>query len=321
MDSQREIVHILRCITDSSQKNWDKDLPFVQLVINSNKHRGIGVEPLKAMTGREVFTSLEAGEGFKPEHKEIAHWNRQLTRMRRLIAATQGRYHNEVKERYNENVDLEQTKFKIGDKVLVRFYRVAKGKTLKLAPRQQGPYIIKGIKQSTLKLQHFENSDDIIERHVSHVIRYKEGGDVNGGAGDHEYEVESIVDETKKGKETLYRIRFLGFPSFHDVWMTEEDLKNAPLILEKWKQSRKEEEDRLDELRSKKVTITKIVSHRKTKKDGIKYLVCTNDEFGPYDNIELTRERILNKEIVDDYNHSKGLSHPNSSKKKKGTKN
>ncbi|KIO27143.1 hypothetical protein M407DRAFT_7409, partial [Tulasnella calospora MUT 4182] len=62
-----------------------------------------------------------------------------------------------------------------------------------------------------------------------------------------EYEVEKVVDErwenlpARKGRKARrikrYLTRFVGYGPEWDEWLTEQDLRNAPLVLQEWKDS------------------------------------------------------------------------------------
>ena len=111
----REIILLIKKMVPN-QKKWDEVIPFIQLILNSYRRRGIEISPQMAMTGREAFTDLQNQLGLKPRHSEIAEWNSTLTRCRQHIKAAQGQVDLAMKERRDGNVDTRQSHFKIGKK-------------------------------------------------------------------------------------------------------------------------------------------------------------------------------------------------------------
>ena len=67
-----------------------------------------------------------------------------------------------------------------------------------------------------------------------------------------EYEVESIIAERMfrtSGKRGVrqYRVRFTGYGADSDEWLTKNQLKNAPEVLENWQMSQMSRDPNLSE--------------------------------------------------------------------------
>ena len=57
--------------------------------------------------------------------------------------------------------------------------------------------------------------------------------------GEFEYEVERIIRHRKRGSHYEYLIRWKGYNQNDDSWETEDNLKNAPQILDQYKSLRR----------------------------------------------------------------------------------
>ena len=51
-----------------------------------------------------------------------------------------------------------------------------------------------------------------------------------------EYKVEQIMGHRKRGKGWVYRVRWKGYNATDDTWATMQDLRNAPEMLQQYRQ-------------------------------------------------------------------------------------
>ena len=292
----KTVLNILRAICKPDQSDWDLCLLTAQFAINTFHPRGIQFSPYFLMFGREPYTPVDICIKAIPQSKNILQWWTDLAKARELAAANEYRVRLEPKEAHDSKI--RQIEYKLGELVLVRFDKTDPSKSRKLSARYQGPYKIVKISKSgqSLTLTHFE-LDSTIERHVSEVKPFKQEEEGRIESED-EYEVERIVEEKEEEGTRYYRVRFYLLPPENDRWMTEDQLVNAPKILEEWKSENSLVPKPL--LKNDMVFIEKILSHKKQGNTNI-FTVIRSDDFGPDDTVEVTKSQILNQEIVEKY--------------------
>ena len=55
-----------------------------------------------------------------------------------------------------------------------------------------------------------------------------------------EWEIEKIIDEKKRGEETMYKVKWAEWNNRYNSWRPESELKEtAPITLNEWKRKRK----------------------------------------------------------------------------------
>jgi hypothetical protein len=144
--------------------------------------------------------------------------------------------------------------FKIGDRVVlstVHRRREIKARdpnrVAKFMPRFDGPFLIKNTDEKhstvTLDLPNLPNIFPVF--HTSEVSPFKENNnslfpsralippDPISINGHEEFFIEKIVDERKRGKKTLYKVRWQGEGPEGDIWLPAEELSDCE-ALDNW---------------------------------------------------------------------------------------
>jgi hypothetical protein len=260
----RVLETTLRMHVARDQKDWDTWLDECVVAMNSARPLNGAPAPDTVWFGRLKRGPLDLLVGSNPPKGEsgYAAWV-HIQRLRELTATLEGT------ARAATAVGAEPS-ITVGDLVLVKFRKHGKGKSKKLAPRQQGPYRVMEVEHGNVaKLTHVENPNDTLSRHVSDLVRYR--GQPDEVEADDEFEVEKIVAERNEGEVTEYRVRFAGYAPNRDQWMTERALVNAPAVVTAWK-NRDPTND--------KVNVDRVVNY----KDG-RWQVAVDSDQGPEDYI------------------------------------
>jgi hypothetical protein len=160
-----------------------------------------------------------------------------------------------ISQAFQANKDRNSTfPFKIGNRVILstlhRRREIRAGdpnRVAKFMPRFDGPYTIKDIdaKHSTVTLD-LPNLPNIFPVfHTSELRPFNENDDVQFPSraliprepitinGQQEFFIDKIVDERKRAKKTLYRVRWQGEGPEGDIWLPAEELTDCE-ALDKW---------------------------------------------------------------------------------------
>ncbi len=151
--------------------------------------------------------------------------------------------------------------FEEGDEVLINphsleLLKQEKGRGRKFLMKYDGPFeIIRKISPITYQLRLPESYGIHPVINIAHLEPYIRSPDKYGErvlrhinrldfTAQPEYEVESIIQErTIKGRTgrriKQYKTRFIGYSADFDEWLTKNQLRNAPEILNKWEKSQK----------------------------------------------------------------------------------
>lgn len=290
------VLNVLRAICKPDQSDWDLCLLMTQFAVNTAHPRGIHYSPFFLMFGREPYTPVDISIEAIRVDKNIFQWWYDLAKAREEAAASEHKVRLEPKEAHDSKI--REVPYKIGQLVFVHYDKHDPSRSKKLAARYQGPYRIVKISKSgqSLTLTHFKYNSTI-ERHVSLVKPYRQEEERLIEDED-EYEVEEIVEEKEEGGTKYYKVRFMHFPPENDKWLTAEQLSNAPKILAEWQSENQHNPKPVtkDDL----IMVEKIFSHRKVGNKNI-FTVSRSDDFGPDDTVEVTKNQILNQELVDKY--------------------
>jgi hypothetical protein len=282
--SHREVLVILRSVTDPNQTRWDLDLAYVQFAVNTTWTRVTGMTPFFLTFGRHPRTAVEVAIGTKPERLDTTEWLDRLRKAREVAAARSGLARGLSPPEQRPEEEAPAALLKVGELVLVRFTGVKEGLSTKLAKRQQGPYRVTKVYDDgmTADLQHVERPTDTLRRHVSALFRFRSAGAPKGTEtpatddeheGDDEFEVERIVDEKEINGHTEFLVRWAGFGKDHDSWVHKNKLF-APGVLEAW---RAEKQRQI----AAKVVVQRVHGMRVTDQGDMLYLVEIDETAGP----------------------------------------
>ncbi|KAG8913502.1 hypothetical protein FRC01_004506, partial [Tulasnella sp. 417] len=272
-DGQSEIMNqvletALRTYVNEQRNDWHEKLVPFQHAYNTSIHSATGYSPLFLLCGFHPLnperiltrTTIESIPRDPMENRDAEDFAEEMEALRRS-AQDSLRVAQAFQERsYNKGrLDFE---FEEGDQVLINphsmnLLRAEKGKGKKLLAKYDGPFeVLTKLSPVTyrLRLPASYKIHPIIN--IAHLQPYRESPkefrirskkrlnreDFEELA---EYEVERIIDErwedlpARKGRKARrtkrYLTRFVGYGSESDEWLTAQDLRNAPLIFQEWK--------------------------------------------------------------------------------------
>ena len=287
----RTLMAIVRTLQEPSQDDWDLVLRPALFAKNTAVHRGVGETPFFLMFGRKPLTPLAMAVAPLPSVMKRHEWMEKLLKARELAAAQDGL------TRGVRGAGAAETSAPLreGDLVLVKFTKTGKGKSKKLAAKQQGPFRVVSVRDGvTARLQSVANEkEQPIERHVKHLVRFE--GEVTL---DDEYEVEALLSERKRSGVVEYLVKFRGYSHDHDLWIPEKDL-HASRLVNKWKRE-KQKKIRQKLEKDEKVRVSRVADRRATRRKTL-YYVATDPDQGPDDYQWLPRAGIENTELLDEF--------------------
>ena len=141
----RTIEDMLSKFVSKHQKDWDHYLPYIMMAYRSSVHETLGETPCFMMMGREATLPVDLLYGaHNSEQKSVNEYvNDFITRLETVHEVVRDRLLS-ASERQKKRYDISstQTKYKIGDGVLLHDPRKYKGRSPKFQMRWSGPYTI-----------------------------------------------------------------------------------------------------------------------------------------------------------------------------------
>ncbi len=214
------VEQYLRLVT-TNQEDWSTMLPLTTLVHNNVKNGTTGFTPNDLLIGREPPVTPEQAEGADNPLAE-----QRVTRLRQQqILATQA-LNNMAK-----GVRPTEAKWSVGQRVWLEAKNLALPYgTVKLAPRQHGPFkIIKVLLPVTYQLElPFQWTIHPVF-HASLLTPYFETNEHRENYSqpppdlidnDEQYEVETIRNHRHhgRGKQLQYLVKWMGYPESNNTW-------------------------------------------------------------------------------------------------------
>jgi hypothetical protein len=273
--------------------------------MNTSVHKSTGFTPFFLLFGREPYTVLDIAATVEPKpYPTLPQWLRNVFDVRKIAADADGAYRR-VPPKDKEEAD-EASLFAVGDLVLVRFRNVKKGKSRKLASKQQGPYRIVSIRDKvTAVLQHTIRPSDTLERHFSHLVPYRGAEEV----GDDEYVIDQIVEEKRTRFGVRYLVHFQGYSSQDNEWKSASELEEtAPELLKAWKSRVNRpvaEPVQTPSILTKPTRVARLISSEPSKQGPV-WTVALDDDDGPDDYVRVRQTCISNWREVFSKLHSGG---------------
>ena len=167
------ILSILRRY-DTSQTAWPSLLPTVAMYLRSMPLTSIHLSPYQIVFGRPFRTMFDA-QVIGENNKNITVQNffdqhkRQIDLIEQVAKENLYQAHQISREKAAKEVRREED-FRIGDKVLMRNWRVKPGQKKKQNPLFEGPYLIENVLANhTLKLRHCDSG-----RLMTSPVNFKE---------------------------------------------------------------------------------------------------------------------------------------------------
>jgi len=236
----QELEVYLRIYCANDQTGWAPMLPLAEFVHNSRHHSARGTSPFYLMMG------------YHPRHLPDSHPKSDIPNIeQRLSLLNRARdealaAHELARNTMKQRITSRFVPFAKGDKVWLEAKNLNLGyPNRKLAPKREGPFtIIDVLSPITYRLALPSQWRIHPVFHAALLSPYKEN-DTHGPNfiapppdiidGEEEQEIEAIVAHRGSSSRRSYYVKWKGFPSSENEWMTERQLGNAPDILSDYK--------------------------------------------------------------------------------------
>jgi hypothetical protein len=251
--TNKTVIQCIRFAVERDQKGWAKALPKVRFDIMNTLNQSTGFSPFQLRFGKSprILPPLLA----EPTDTSAPSTDAR-TIVERLLPIEYEAKDNlltakidqaEIKNRHRRA----SFPFRVGERVLLstanRRHEYKTDSSLRVAkfmPRFDGPYDIIATNEKhstvTLLLPHAPNAFPVF--HSSEVIPFLENDNtlfpdrvptppepllING---EQEFFIDKIVDERRKNKQTLYRVRWQGEGPEGDKWLPTSELENCQAL-------------------------------------------------------------------------------------------
>jgi hypothetical protein len=232
----------LHAYVQANQKDWAAWLDVLQLAYNNAEHSLHKTIPAQLLLGykprmpldfltNSSQTVTEGHAGLQTRVKELeAHWEAVCDAIQRSVD----------QQAYQYDKGCRAPELKVGDDVLINLHTLElvdmKGGSCKLVQHKIGPFKITEVINPTayrLRLPDTYPMHNVVN--IQHLAKYHQGHDDSRPTlanprdelrSSEEYKVERIVDEQKRHRKSLYRIRWKGFDVENNTWQTVRDLRN-----------------------------------------------------------------------------------------------
>jgi hypothetical protein len=170
-------------LSDNNYKEWDRDIPYLIMMLRATIHCSIGMTPFELMFGRKYHNPIhdylefeiifpETVTDFKLAKKEL------VERLEAYIAkAREYLVKAKIESKYFYDKKHTDKVFKVGDmvwKALFSLSSFAKGTCARLDPTWEGPYkVIALIGNEVYALSNLENDKFITAAHISQLAEFK----------------------------------------------------------------------------------------------------------------------------------------------------
>lgn len=230
------IERYLRCFIDENQLNWPKLLPSAQFACNNAINLTIKTSPFEALHGYQpdFFCRIEDD----PSREEVPAATERASKLNQLRERLQEHWQKSNKN-YEENYNKRHKSMNFKAKSLVKLstkHLNLKVPSRKLAPRFIGPFrILSAIGSQAYRLALPNKYNQI--HNVFHVSLLEPW---NGESKDpltmpdlddsDEWEVDEIQDKKQRDDEVFYLVKWKGWPTEYNQWVSEDHL-NAPRLV------------------------------------------------------------------------------------------
>jgi transposase InsO family protein len=256
--ANQTLEQYLRAFTHQNVWNWPNLLPTAFFACNSARSETIGKTPFMALYGYEPSFWIPSEHWHsedKVPRREVPAVGERLEKLKAIRKECEENWKHavEIQARYY-NERHKAMEFKIGGWVSLSTRHLAL-KHRKLAPRRIGPFRVigrRGKQSYHLALpEKYARIHDVF--HVSQLepwkVRDKE--DLTSGIGDlpdleeedANWELEELRDHQDLEGMTYYLVKWKGWPSEYNSWVSEEDM-NADEAIEAYKKGRRKKHDR-----------------------------------------------------------------------------
>ena len=253
--TNRTVIQCIRFAVERDQLGWVKALLKIRFDIMNTVNKSTGFSPFQLRFGRSprVLPPLFPSEITTPADK-LAH--DLLQRMQLTVSEAQD---NLISAKVSQAFHANKSRslifpFKVGDRVVLSTVHRRReirandpNRVAKFMPRFDGPFLIKHTDEKhstvTLDLPNLPNLFPVF--HTSEVKPFTENNDSLFPSralippepvtlnGQQEFFIDKIVDERKRGKKTLYKVRWQGEGPEGDLWLPAEELSECE-ALDRW---------------------------------------------------------------------------------------
>ena len=167
----------LGTVINSSMKNWDEMVDNVLFVYRISFSRVLDDSPFFLLYGRDAIIPQDLALNLKSKQKQFNNPTEYKIELLKTlkVAYEKIKIVKELEqEKYKKYFDQnhKDIKFQIGEKVWVYFGNPITGKTFKLLPRFEGPYVVTSqLDKVTYRLK---KGEEVMVAHVQRMLRYHE---------------------------------------------------------------------------------------------------------------------------------------------------
>ena len=250
--TNRTVIQCIRFAVERDQLGWVKALPKIRFDIMNTVNKSTGFTPFQLRFGRSprILPPLFHSEFTTPADKQAREL---IQRMQLTVSEAQDNLiSTKVSQAFHANKSRTAAfPFKVGDKVVLSTLHRRReirandpNRVAKFMPRFDGPFVIKNTDERhstvTLDLPNLPNLFPVF--HTSEVKPFFENDDTLFPSralvppdpvtlnGQQEFFIDKIVDERKRGKKTLYKVRWQGEGPEGDLWLPADELSECEAL-------------------------------------------------------------------------------------------
>ena len=250
--TNKTVIQCIRFAVEQDQLGWVKALPKIRFDIMNTTNCSTGFSPFQLRFGRSprLLPPLFRSTNVQPTEKFATDL---ILRMQDNISEAKD---NLISAKVTQAFQANKSRnfsfpFKIGDKVVLSTVHRRRdlkagdpNRVAKFMPRFDGPFIIKNTDERhstvTLDLPNLPNFFPVF--HTSEIKPFLDNNNSLFPSralippepitidGHEEFYIDKIVDERKKNKKTLYRVRWQGEGPEGDKWLPENELHDCEAL-------------------------------------------------------------------------------------------
>jgi hypothetical protein len=240
--ANQEIETYLRIFCANKPHDWSKFLTSAEFVHNSVPHSSTKTSPFSLILGYEPRAYPSLGKTFIPALE--GRLSSLETARKEALAA-----HESARRIMIERSSRKFSPWKVGNKVWLEATNLRiPYPSRKLAPKRHGPFEIAQVLSPLVYRLRLPPTWKIHDVFHAHLLSSYRQTDAHGPSflkpppdvidNEEEYEVDHIVSHKGSPGRRLYLTAWKGYPSSENTWEPESNLRHAPLILKRYKNTR-----------------------------------------------------------------------------------